>query len=278
MPDREAGEVVSKAVSASGELTLSMDLTPFSTKPEADGVIASLGSSEGPGQMTMEQRGGALHVTIKAGNGNEARTVKLADIGETRIGQWVVTVQGGILRGYLNGKPVAEQPLGGSLADWNAKLLTFGSDGAGQRPWRGGLEGIAIYNRALTAQDVASQHAERSARWADRQPAPRVEVEAELIAASKPADPKVIAPYVRSLGENHYRVKKVVSGTLKDEEVIILQWAILGGKVLPSALREEGKVVRLSVEPVESHPELDGEHRSSDVFEPSLPVYYDIDS
>ena len=278
MADRDAGEVVSKAVSASGELTVAMDLTPHSTKPGAEGVVAALGSAEPAAQMMVEQRGGALQVTINTGDGTEARAVKLADMSDTKIGQWVVTVQGGILRGYMNGKPVMEQPLAGTLAGWNAKLLTFGSDCGGKRPWRGSLEGIAIYDRALTAQDVASLHTERSARWAQRQPAPRVEVEAELIAASKPADPKVIAPYVRSLVENHYRVKKILGGTLKDADVIILQWAILGGKELPGAQREAGKVLRLSIEPVESHPELDGEHRSSDVFEPSLPVYYDIDS
>ena len=43
----------------------------------------------------------------------------------------------------------------GSLGTWRSGPLTVGADASGERPWRGILEAVALYNRCLEPNEVA---------------------------------------------------------------------------------------------------------------------------
>ena len=86
-----------------------------------------------------------------------------------------------------------------------------------------------------------------------------------------------LAPYTRSLAENVYRVLRTVEGTAVEGEIVVLQWVIMDSNVLHEP-PDTGIRVTLELESADDHPELTGEHRSSDIFEPALPVFYDVGS
>ncbi len=75
-----------------------------------------------------------------------------------------------------------------------------------------------------------------------------------------------------------YRVTKVVSGELAARRLSrcsgsSTRW---GRCSLPRSAR--GKTYTLTLESADVHPQLSGEHRSTDIFEPEMPVFYDVGS
>ena len=66
----------------------------------------------------------------------------------------------GTARFYMNGEPVSEATIGGDLSSWDAGMrLGLASEMNGERPWQGTFHDVAIYNRALTAEEVADHNA-----------------------------------------------------------------------------------------------------------------------
>jgi hypothetical protein len=69
----------------------------------------------------------------------------------------------GKVRCYLDGKQAANRQFGGDLSNWNDKLqLAIGDELTGDRRWEGKLHFIAIYNRALSPEQVAVNFASES--------------------------------------------------------------------------------------------------------------------
>ena len=68
--------------------------------------------------------------------------------------------QDGTARLYMNGEAVEQGTIGGDLASWNAGMrLALASELTGERPWLGVFHDIAVYDRALTAEEVAAHTA-----------------------------------------------------------------------------------------------------------------------
>ena len=67
-----------------------------------------------------------------------------------------MTYRNGELIAYRDGMEIARsQDLLGSLAAWRSGPLTVGADASGERPWRGIMEALALYNRCLEPGEVA---------------------------------------------------------------------------------------------------------------------------
>jgi hypothetical protein len=169
---------------------------------------------------------------------------------------------------YFDGEKVFESSaLTGSLRDWSAQHLLLGDQWTGGRDWSGTLEGIAIYNRFLSHNE-ARRHAEYYLQLiASREPAPRIEVEAELVQRSAAPTLAEISPLQSLLVVSKYRVREVVQGELESQEILVLEWAILNGDPPPAAEAKPGERVRLVLEHVEHNPQL-GSYRSANDFEP----------
>ena len=74
------------------------------------------------------------------------------------MGRWqhiAVTYQPGRLNVYHDGKRVFQADISGGFQDWQQLPLSFGDDEEGDRAWEGKLRGVAIYCRALNAEQVA---------------------------------------------------------------------------------------------------------------------------
>jgi hypothetical protein len=62
---------------------------------------------------------------------------------------------GGAVALYVNGAPAGTGTVSGNLSGWDvAHVLTLANDPDGQAPWLGDLHLVALYNRALSAQEA----------------------------------------------------------------------------------------------------------------------------
>ena len=271
--DDESSRSIALAAAKSNAMTL--NFVTQTNEGTRDGVIASYGSPGQPAALLVEQKNSQLHATITATGG----TFSIA-LGQVQPGtpqHWSLVLDASGLHAFQNGKPTASTEAKLNLSSWQPAVLRFGQASDGSGTWRGWIEEIELYDRPLGEKEVAAIHASAAADWAKRKPAPRIVVEAELVEASKTPDPANIRPYQRSLAENLYRVKKVISGELKEDRIIVLQWCILDSQKI-EASRSPGTVVTLTLEADEDHTELGGENRSSDLIDPGLPVLYDVGS
>ena len=60
-------------------------------------------------------------------------------------------------------------------------------------------------------------------------------------------------------------------------EILVGHWAILDGKVQPGRRRTIGRPVRLVVEPLEDHAQLDSERQVMEIEHVELPQYVDVE-
>jgi hypothetical protein len=87
-------------------------------------------ATAGPPKLTISSSDSPLHLTLTY-----------------RHGEFIA---------YQDGMEIARSnDLLGSLAAWRSGPLTVGADASGERPWRGIMEALALYNRCLEPGEVA---------------------------------------------------------------------------------------------------------------------------
>ncbi len=109
-------------------------------------------------------------------------------------------------------------------------------------------------------------------------PSDRLVVEARVASSAPIPTPESVLPYRRALLVNEYEVVRVLAGTYEEEKLLVAHWVIRDGQVLGTAVREQGAIVRMTLEAYDEHEELEGERlvMDSDAFD--LRLYYDVDS
>jgi hypothetical protein len=190
----------------------------------------------------------------------------------------------GSLRVYKNGTRI-EFPLPDSkripadFKEWTARNPVLGGESKTQVGWRGRMEGIVLYNRAL---DPAEVNADKKAwdargRIPERTLPPRARVIGTLVGHSPFLTPEQTGAYTRSLTTCEYRVDSVISGSCAAKTIHVAHWSMLDGKMLPiSRDAKIGKPFRLTLEPFEAYPELESECLSHTLdIQPDIPFLFD---
>ena len=72
-----------------------------------------------------------------------------------------------------------------------------------------------------------------------------------------------------------YDVEDLMEGSYDGSQLIVQHWSILDATPIEIGKRP-GQTYLLYLEPVEDHPELEGERVSSDVEDPTLDVFLDV--
>lgn len=278
------GHVVADAESAkqvAGTLakgqTMSFLFTLRSARAGQAGALIRVGGSRGGPGFSLEQHGDRLRAAFRGDIGSAAQDFDLGEIKSGEWERWVVQWSPSGISCWRNGTlSAAHAAQFKSPVNFDASLL-FGVSVSETHPWAGSMDSIGIFRRALSDSERTADLEQALNAWSSRKPPARFVVEAELEEASEPPEPETIAPYTRSLAENLYSVHKVMRGDLPDEKIIVLQWVIMDGKELPVPDRT-GQRVTLELEEADAHPELGGEHRSADLIEPTLRVFYDVSS
>jgi hypothetical protein len=104
---------------------------------------------------------------------------------------------------------------------------------------------------------------------------PRVVVDVQLTRPGPIPSPDAILPYRHALVVNDYEIVAVHEGTYGDTHMRIAQWAIRDGRVLSEARKVAGTRYRLTVEPYDTHPELEGERLITANDPAGRPMFYD---
>jgi hypothetical protein len=273
LADEASAKAVVEALGKAEPVTLAFTARAM----DVDGVVVHVGGAGSKAALEIAQAGGDLVLTLRDAAGKARPPSTLGQITRHEWQRWMIQIAAGEVivwrDGVRMGVPLKmlEAP---SVLD---AALVFGAHPSGERSWRGSLEALRILGQKTDDAAAGADYEIQRAAWEKRKTPARAKVEAELVQASEPTDVDRLAPYTRSLAENVYRVLRTIEGTAVEGDIVVLQWIIMDSQVLGES-PEPGTRFTLEIESADEHPELAGEHRSSDIFEPALPVFYDTGS
>ena len=215
------------------ELTLEMVLIP-EKPPNRRGIILT-SASKSRRNFTLEQQAKGLYFGLRMkGRGDESFPgALLMDLPQAQPSHVVVTYSPGELKAYLDGVLMStETSISGGFFHWRAAPLVFGSDWNGNKPWHGRLEGVAIYSRALTAEEIQEGFSRYRSKLESRPQIPSWNVRAQLDVCSQEPTLQEIDPYREALVTCRYRVDEVVTGEEIGPQLRVARWAIMDGQHL----------------------------------------------
>jgi hypothetical protein len=289
-----AGEAILAGAARSNEVTLEATLTPAAASQEA-AVIAFSGGRRDRSNLVLLQRGDRLLLRLMvAHRGLAAHELELGRVAAGRATHVVVSYRPGRLRAFRDGRAVLDSDEHqGDFFRWRPRPLTFGAErqqpgaprsgessnraprsgGSAHGAWRGTLEGIAIYGRALDAAEAAENARRYLAKAAARPAVPAREVRAQLVACSRTPTLQEISPYREALAVHEYHQRGGGGG---GERLRVARWVVLDGKRLPAgAACRTGELHRLRLEPFARNPQLESVFLSDTLPKaPGLPLHF----
>ncbi len=179
------------------------------------------------------------------------------------------------IESWLNGSRLVRLPLD-APPEWppdeEPLPLLFGGGRPADSSWFGQIEAVAIYSRTLNAGEIQAHATLQRERLGRREAIPSAVVDARLLEAPPPPEPSSIAPYRRALSGHRYALESVLSGTFPDNEFVVAEWSILdAAQVEPR--HPIGEIVRMRLEPFESHPQMESERLLIDTDLMLLPLF-----
>lgn len=165
----EADAALLAACQQSNQLSIEATLTPANITQVGPARIISFSESAYARNFTLGQEAGVLVMRLRTPNTDINGVNPEISFGEVQAGKTIhtlVSYSPGQLSCYVNGELVLSSiEVQGDLSNWEPMHLVFGDEWDGERDWAGRLEGIAIYSRALSAEEAKGQYA----RYAMRQ-------------------------------------------------------------------------------------------------------------
>jgi len=280
-----------RACRQTGALTIQAYITPPEGLPGM-GEIVSFGVDAQTGNFALADNGYNLNLALRTASGGAG----WVPVGRKPPGAFHValTYTDGTLLVYLNGRrfegghgwgnntiitesSAVAHLLTGGFANWTAGRLTFGGAPDGKNAWRGLLEGVAIFNRALSADEIqrdADAYRAMVKARNDFKPVPMVRAKVKLIARSDIPTIPSIAPYSRALVVYRYEVEDVHFGTLTAKNLCVARWVIMDKQLLGEANAGIGTSYTMALEPFSAQPQLESEYLV-DTLNAKDDLYYD---
>ncbi len=166
-----AGPAICRACQQSHELTVEAIVRPNAGPQVEAAVVFAAGDANGPPNFALVQSQGRFGFVLHTSDVADASVFDLADVAEELPQRLTITYRPGRLICYLEGKVLFERnDLHGDFRNWSPGDLLFGDQPDGGHNWRGVLEGIAVYNRALGKNEVQRNAAAYAAILEHRQP------------------------------------------------------------------------------------------------------------
>ncbi len=263
---------------ASGAWTLEILLRPRSSAVEPAGGIAVLRDANGA-TWALEQAGSHLFMQVRAAEGPGSETLDLGPIAADRSTHILMTYGDGALWAWRDGKAISPLVLPADRRVIRPATLHVGRTDPDipASGWRGRAEGIALYNRALTATEATARYQQARSRLAEHRAPPEYDIVARLNEVLPPPSPDAILPYRRALLAQVFTVESApAESTLAEgDEIAVAHWAVLDGDVPPRAFRD-GSRHRLRITPFEKRPLLEAERIFLDADHILLPVFYEL--
>ena len=157
------------ACGASEELTIEAWFAPANLTQGGPSRIVSMSKDGNVRNFTLAQERDGLDVRLRtdatglngSGPSTSAPSVLQPVAADSDPVHLVFVREGsGEARLFLNGTVAAEGMMPGSLQAWDDDFrLAVGNEPSRDRPWLGTLHGVALFDHALTGDDVAARHA-----------------------------------------------------------------------------------------------------------------------
>ncbi|MBU0679479.1 MAG: hypothetical protein KJ626_15370 [Verrucomicrobia bacterium] len=257
-----------RSLRESNALSIEMVFTPADGDTAPTGSLVSFSADDNSSDFALALRGGQLCFGTR---GREE--FPLGMLPRDRTSHLTLTYSAQGLATYLDGKPLqASADVYGNFDEWGGRHLVFGEN------LQGLIEGVALYNRAISPEEAAQHYRSFATRLAERTLPEQLVVSATLTEKSAMPTPESISPYRRAVLCNRYKIEKIERGSYDGDELIAAHWVILDSQVLDSSERELGRTYRMKLELFDDRPELEGERLITDMDEFSLPLYYDTGS
>jgi hypothetical protein len=269
------------ALQKSGALTIEAYVSPAEPALAQSGVVLAFSSEAGPANFALVQARNKLVLVLRTSAAAEKQPpaqVELAALSDAKPFHLAVTYAGGVLVGYRDGKEVLRSAaVTGDFTNWTDGRLLFGDDWPAKQPWPGALEGIAVFKRALGADEV-KQDAQVYLKKVQARPAvPIIQVRGKLLAKSPVPEYKQIQPYYQALAVYEYEVEKVLAGTCNEKKIRVAHWVMMEKKPLPAmADRPVGESYDLVLEPFAANLQLESQWLSNTLDPIEPPPYLDV--
>ena len=151
---------LTNALQKSNAVTIETWVRPENLKQEGPARIVTLSPNTGSRSFTIAQEKTAFEVRFRTSktdsNGANRALVTPKKVAETKLTHIVYTREkSGLSRLYVNGRERAKEKIEGGLEPWDPTLkLSLGNEMTGDRPWKGSLHLVAIFNRALSIGEI----------------------------------------------------------------------------------------------------------------------------
>ena len=221
----------------------------------------------------------ALRTESVGPNGTDP-PLRLARIEAGRPYHLIVNYRPGEMIVYLDGREAfSTREIAGGLSNWSAQHLSFGSEWGGKWGWRGRLEGIALHNRVIPAEEARRRHALYAEKLNERVPAQRYTVRAQLDGISPTPAAARLREYSRALVVYAYDVLEVLQGEVEADRILVAHWAYLDREPVRALRgRRVGDEYRLRLERFDENPQLESERQFNAIDDFALPFFYDVSS
>ena len=241
---------------------------------QRDAHIASFGVDGSLPFVSLTHEGPRLEVHLETEAGHQ--TIDLGKLGKRRPQHLLVEVVGDQVRAFRKGQPWRDATLIAPIAKAPEKMeLWLGADADGTHDWHGTIEGVGVFSRALSEEEIDTAARSALRRVASRRPPKQYRVRARLKDVSEPPTLAQIEPYREALVLHEY---KVLKGKLAGQTVRVAHWAILDGENVDVQSRVGAKE-KLVLEEWEKNPQVESTF-VSDTLDPSfdVPIYLDVTS
>lgn len=272
------GERFAAAIADSEAFTLELTVAPSLDRRPGARLVA-LTQSDGTVGLALDQNGLELSLSIaESSERGRPAQVLLFSVEPGKPNHVAITYTGGRLKGYLNGRLAAESEIHLNLENGEAWTLTLGAGPDGSGDWAGAIEGVALYSRALSRDEVAKQESAYRTILARRVPAERLRIRGRLLAKSDVPEIDDLAPYTQSLSVYIYAVEKIFEGDYAEEKIHVAHWCVLDSKRLPTKDLAIDRSYMLTLEAFDANKQLETENLSDNVVDDfSLPYFYSVE-
>jgi len=272
---KELASRIRWACQATNELTVEAVVEP-QPRHRQRGVI--LGMARGAMNFVLSQQGNALMMAIrvKSRGPDAAPEVRIMELPASAKSHIAATYSAGRLVAFLNGEEaISTSEVQGGFFHWQTLPVTIGSDAQGRSTWHGTLEGVAIYNRVLSAEEIRENAARQRNRLESRSEVPQWTLRAERTTCSTVPTLEEIAPYREALAVCEYRVSATVRGEYDHPLARVALWVIQDGKGIPLPPAGDTQGGHLIVERFQDNPQLASLYLSETLAaRPDLPLLY----
>ena len=271
--DPAVGARLSQALQSTHQLTLAIFATPASLQQE--GALVALSAGAGRRNVVLRQRRDLIELVLRTSDSSrEGAVAEIAKLTSARPIHLALTFSPGRLSSYVDGQPAAvDRPLPGDFFPWRAVPLAVGAEPGDPGAFRGTLSQLSIWNRPLTAAEIA-QEASRAVAAKQEIPADRIVVEARLRALSETPSLASISPYREALAVDEIEVVRTLSGSAPGATIRRVRWAILDG--VPLATPKPGNIRTVTLEPFAAQPQLQSFYLANTLGEGAVPLWFDL--